>query len=98
MVALERPLRSSDLKALGDSAPKGDILGVRVADEGVKHALIADNPEAYFTTPHFNGYPAILVRLARIDAGELEEIVTEGWLDGAPKRLSTTWLAEHPEA
>jgi hypothetical protein len=50
MVAWERPLRSSDLKALGDAAPKGDILGVRVADEGVKHALIADDPEVYFTS------------------------------------------------
>jgi hypothetical protein len=73
-------------------------LGVRVVDEGVKHALIADNPEVYFTTPHFNGYPAILVRLARIDAGELEEIVTEAWLDRAPKRLSKKWLAEHAES
>src|ERR1700744_3158850 len=69
-LARESPLRSSDheaLAALGVDPPQGDILGVRVADEGVKFALIADEPEVYFTTPHFDGYPAVLVKLAAID-------------------------------
>ena len=47
----ERPLRKADLEALGADAPDGDILGARVADEGVKFALIADDPAVYFTTP-----------------------------------------------
>ena len=67
LIAWERPLRTSDHEALtarGIEPPQGDILGVRVADEGVKFALIADEPEVYFTTPHFDGYPAVLVRLA----------------------------------
>src|ERR1700739_3554365 len=53
--------------AVAREPPQGDILGVRVADEGVKFALIADEPGVYFTTPHFDGYPAVLVNLAEID-------------------------------
>ena len=93
MVVWERPLRPADLDALGDAAPTGAIIGVRVSDEGVKHALIADNPDVYFTTPHFDGYAAVLVRLAAISRPELEEIVTEAWLDRAPRRLAKEWLA-----
>jgi hypothetical protein len=93
MVVWERPLRASDLEALGESAPTGDIVGVRVSDEGVKHALIADDPDVYFTTPHFDGYAAVLVRLPAISRSELEEIVTEAWLDRAPRRLVKEFLA-----
>jgi hypothetical protein len=50
----ERPLRRADYDALGDAAPDGPILGARVADVGVKEALLADQPDVYFTTPHFN--------------------------------------------
>lgn len=95
MVVWERPLRASDLEVLGEGAPTGDIVGVRVSDEGVKHALIADDPDVYFTTPHFDGYAAVLVRLAAISRSELEEIVTEAWLDRAPRRLAKQWLAHH---
>ncbi len=90
----ERPLRKSDLDALGDDAPDGDILGARVPDEGAKFALIAEEPGVYFTTPHFTGYPAILVRLAKIDEVELNELITEAWLIKAPKRLVKQFLAE----
>src|SRR5918997_6724667 len=61
----ERPLRKRDLAALGDAAPDGPILCARVPDEGAKQALVEDDPSVYFTTPHFNGYPAVLVRLDR---------------------------------
>jgi len=91
--AWERPLRKSDLEALGDSAPTGPILGARVPDEGAKEALIADDPDVYFTTPHFDGYPAILVRLDHIDLEELEELLVEGWLCKAPKKLAATYRA-----
>jgi hypothetical protein len=90
----ERPLRRSDREALGDAAPDGPILGARVEHEGAKQALIADDPGVYFTTPHFDGYPAILVRLEAIGAAELEELVTEAWLAKAPKRLAREFLAQ----
>jgi len=58
----------------------------------VKFALIADDPGVYFTTPHFDGYPAVLVRLAEIGVPELEELLTEGWLAQAPKTLAREFL------
>jgi hypothetical protein len=98
LIAWERPLRKSDrdaLAALGVEPPQGDILGVRVADEGVKFALIADEPAVYFTTPHFDGYPAVLARLAAIDERGLRELIVEAWLTQAPKRLVQEFLAEN---
>ena len=97
LIAWERPLRKSDydaLTAVGVEPPKGDILGVRVADEGVKFALIADEPELYFTTPHFDGYPAVLVRLVAIDERGLRELIVDAWLTQAPKRLVQEFLDE----
>ena len=98
LIAWERPLRKSDheaLAALGVEPPQGDILGVRVPDEGVKFALIADEPRIYFTTPHFDGYPAVLVKLAAIDERGLRELIVEAWLTQAPKRLVQEFLAEN---
>jgi len=97
LIAWERPLRKSDydaLTAVGVEPPQGDILGVRVADEGVKFALIADEPELYFTTPHFDGYPAVLVKLAAIDERGLRELIVEAWLTQAPKRLVQEFLGQ----
>ena len=97
LIAWERPLRKSDreaLAALGIEPPEGDILGVRVADEGVKFALIADEPAVYFTTSHFDGYPAVLVKLAKIDELGLRELIVEAWLTQAPKRLVQEFLGE----
>src|SRR5665213_2322333 len=88
----ERPLRGTDLKALGDAAPDGPILGVRVEHFGAKEALIQDDPELYFTTPHFDGYAAVLVRLEQIDLEELREIVVEAWLCRAPRKLADAYL------
>lgn len=73
LVAWERPLRKSDLEALGDAAPTGDILGVYVPIE-LKDALV-EQGAPYFTTPHFNGYPAILVELARAKVPELKKLL-----------------------
>ncbi|MER7334358.1 MULTISPECIES: MmcQ/YjbR family DNA-binding protein [unclassified Micromonospora] len=89
----ERPLRRADLDALGAAAPDGPVLGVRVPDLGAKEALLADDPGVYFTTPHFDGYPAVLVRLDRIDPDELTELVVEAWQDRAPKRLAAAYRA-----
>ena len=89
----ERPLRRADREALGADAPDGPILGVRAEHLGAKEALLADDPAVYFTTPHFDGYPAVLVRLDVIDRAELEELVVEAWLARAPKRLAEDYLA-----
>src|SRR3954465_15289960 len=88
----ERPLRDSDRRALGDAAPDGPILGARVEHLVAKEALIADDPDVSFTTPHFDGYPAVLVRLERIGLDDLEELTVEAWLARAPKRLVDEYL------
>ncbi|MGZ3147010.1 MmcQ/YjbR family DNA-binding protein [Lentzea chajnantorensis] len=82
----ERPLRKTDLAALGPSAPDGPILAARVPDLGVKEALLAADESVYFTTPHFQGYPAILVRLEHIPVDELEELIVEAWHARARRR------------
>jgi hypothetical protein len=88
----ERPLRRADLEALGHDAPDGPILGARVEHLVAKEALLADDPSVYFTTPHFDGYPAILVRLDRIGLEDLREVIVEAWLARAPKRLAKTYI------
>lgn len=88
----ERPLRRSDLEALGDDAPDGAILGAYVEHLLAKEAAIAAEPEVFFTTPHFDGFPAVLVRLERISAAGLDEVITEAWLVRAPKRMVGAYL------
>lgn len=88
----ERPLRRADLTALGDAAPAGDILGVRTADLEMKDVLLASDPDVYFTTPHFDGYPAVLVRLAKIARKELSDLILEAWMVRAPKRIAAAYL------
>ena len=80
----ERPLGKKDVAEVGEQA---DVLGVHVADEGVKRALIEDDPVVFFTTSHFDGHASVLVRLAEIGQPDLEEVVTEAWRVRAPKRL-----------
>ena len=89
----ERPLRKADLEALGDGAPDGPILGARVEHLGAKEAILADDPSVYFTTPHFDGYPAVLVQLDVIGDDELRELIVEAWLARAPARLADEYLA-----
>ena len=83
----ERPLRRRDLEELGDAAPSGPVLGARVPDEGAKRALVAAEPDVYFTTAHFDGYPAVLARLEALDVVGLTELAGEAWACRAPKRL-----------
>ena len=90
----ERPLRKADLAELGADAPTGPVLGARVPDEGAKRALVAAEPDVYFTTAHFDGYPAVLVRLDELDDAGLTELVEDAWACRAPRRL----LADHPLA
>ncbi len=93
MFVWERPLRKSDLVVLGGLAPSGPIIGVRVADLEEKQALLESEPGYCFTTPHFDGYSAVLVSLDRIDSTALEELITDAWLARAPKRLAAAYLA-----
>ena len=90
----ERPLRRSDLEALGDQAPSGPILGARVEHLVAKEALLANDDGVFFTTPHFDGYPAVLVRLDQIGAEDLDEVIVEAWLARAPQRLVRAYLDE----
>ncbi|MER5266408.1 MmcQ/YjbR family DNA-binding protein [Actinosynnema sp. NPDC002837] len=93
--AWDRPLRKGDLAALGPTAPDGPVLAASVPDLGAKEALLADDPAVYFTTPHFDGYSAILVRLTEIAPDELTELLTEAWLSRAPKRLAKQYESDH---
>jgi hypothetical protein len=88
----ERPLRRKDFEALGDAAPDGPILGAWVEHLGEKEALLADGSGVYFTTPHFDGYAAILVPLDEIGLDDLTELIVEAWLARAPKRLAKAYL------
>ena len=67
--------------------PQPQVLAVRVANEQEKQALLAADPAKFFTEPHYNGFPAVLVRLAAVDEDELAELLTDAWRSRAPKRL-----------
>lgn len=98
LIAWERPLRKADFEALGEAAPPDPILGIRVPDEFAKEALITSDPDVYFTTPHFDGYPVVLVQLENIEVGELGELMVEAWLLRAPKRLARAFLDTRSDA
>ncbi|TFV68292.1 UNVERIFIED_ORG: MmcQ/YjbR family DNA-binding protein [Bacillus sp. AZ43] len=89
--AWERPLGKKDRAELGDRAPAATPLAVYVPDEGAKAALLADEPDLFLTTSHFDGYPIVLCRLERLDGETLTELVGESWACRAPARL----VAEH---
>jgi hypothetical protein len=91
----DRPLRKSDLQALADAAPQGPILGARVEHLVAKEALLSDDPDVFFTTPHFDGYPAVLVQLDRIGPDMLNEVIVEAWLTRAPPRLAQEYVETH---
>jgi hypothetical protein len=90
----ERPLRKSDLAALGEDAPDGPIVGFRVEHLGAKEAVLADDPAVFFTTPHFDGYPAVLARLEEIELDELQAVIVDAWLARAPKRVAAKYLED----
>ena len=77
-----------------------DVLMFRVADLDVKELFLADDRGIFFTTPHWNGYPAVLIRiphLKQLNRAELGDLIEEAWLSRAPKRVAKAWLAEHGE-
>ena len=93
----ERPLRRADLDALGIPAQAEPVLAAKTDDEAVKLALIAEDPAVFFTTPHFDGYPAVLLHLDRISRRRLAELVAEAWVAAAPPRLVREHLQQNPD-
>ena len=75
-----------------------DVFAVRVANEEEKQVLIASDPAKFFTEPHYNGYPAVLVRLAEIDSDELTELLTDAWRIAAPRKLVAELDADPPRS
>jgi len=85
------------LAEIGREWPSGPVVGVRTEGLDGKEALLGSFPDVFFTIPHFDGYPAVLVRLDAVDVDQLREVVTDAWLLRAPKRVADEWLAQHGE-
>src|SRR5262245_17528112 len=67
--------------------PNPDVIAVRVRDQAEKAALLAGDPKRFFTEPHYNGFPAVLVRLAAVSPAQLRQLLVEGWRCMAPREL-----------